>query len=1345
MRALYLWIGLVTAAACGDNVVVPTGDLTVTFEAGPAEATNQVTAEFRFSAPAAVRFTCALDDGPAAACSSPHAVTTDHGTHALTVTAYDELDHAGTPGAYPWRVDTVAPDTVITVAPSAVETTTTASFTFATAPAESDATFECAVDAAGFAPCTSPASVTRGDGVHTFRVRATDAVGNVDPTPAEHTWTIDTIGPPLTLLQAPADPSNVTAPVFTFSSSDAAATFQCQIDGVAPFAACTSPYTAPALADGAHTFRLRATDAAQNQTALSYTWTVDTVPPTVAITAGPSGATSTAAPTFQFTVSADAAVIECALDGGAFAPCTSPLTTSTLAEGAHELVVRAADAAGNVATASRAFTVDTIAPTVAIVSGPSGVTNLATPTWTFTTTDAPTVIECALGAAPAVPCTGSFTPAAALADGPHTFTVRVADAAGNEGTDARMIVVDTAPPVITITSGPTGTILDPTPTFTFTIAGGFTVSRCRIIPGAFVPCAGTFTPAPLGGGPHTFEVEADDEAGNTGRATRTFEVDTDAPTVAITAAPGSPTNDPTPAFEFVVGGTAATVECRIDGGAFAPCTSPVAIAPPLAEGSHTFEVRACTAVPSCASDTRTFTVDLTPPTLAINTGPQDPAPTAQPQPAFTFTAVGATTVRCRITSAAAPDPAFVPCTSSFAPSGPLADGAHVFEVVAEDEAGNTTTRTRAFTVDTTAPVIAFAPPVPPRTSDPRPLALFTTTDASSVTTTCAVDGGTALPCDGAVGFRAPANLSEGPHAYHVIATDAAGNQGFAQVSFLVDLTPPAVTITGGPDDPTNDDTPTFTFTTSADTTRARCELDTGEVIDPCTTGVTFPPISPGARTFTVTAFDDAVPANTASATLSFFLGFCGDDVVQGTEVCDGDVGAETCESLGEAPGTLACNATCDGYDVSGCDGGFVAIPGADDGALPADARICRYGGLTYRSTNAYLGICTENHGVWKLPLIAGSAIPAADLSFIGMVAADNNNPAGRSIQNAQANGGLAYVSDSTSSTPPFNAFRANNFDAAPPQNWFTRALMGAAGQTTNLYNTIQGSGMSGFMFAGHSSTLGAITFNTTIASTAAPTQISPTATGAATALATRSSIDNNFPNGQSDIFVAVYGKAPDASGELTIDVPGGGGIFWTCNRRYSGMGGGLMVQLDFLDRSNGLGVGPGSSPDDRDRVWSLTVDRFRPQSPDLPCVIPGDPTAFPNVIGSAFYAALRGGGRVYRIEYTYPTSGDPFLTWVPFHTGIPEGAEVYQIAVDCQGTPTACADDVLLFAATSVGLYTRIPDGPNATAWTLAGLGGQEVRSVVTEPAHPQGVRPKVFVGVAAPDGAPKIYGAGLP
>ncbi|MCA9677603.1 MAG: hypothetical protein KC464_21450 [Myxococcales bacterium] len=63
----------------------------------------------------------------------------------------------------------------------------------------------------------------------------------------------------------------------------------------------------------------------------------------------------------------------------------SPHTTAALADGAHTFWVRVVDLAGRRATATRSFTVDTVAPTVTITSGPSGVTGDATPTFGFAT------------------------------------------------------------------------------------------------------------------------------------------------------------------------------------------------------------------------------------------------------------------------------------------------------------------------------------------------------------------------------------------------------------------------------------------------------------------------------------------------------------------------------------------------------------------------------------------------------------------------------------------------------------------------------------------------------------------------------------------------------------------------------------------------------------------------------------------------------------------------------------------------------------------------------------------------------------------------------------------------
>jgi 3-phytase len=85
--------------------------------------------------------------------------------------------------------DTTAPETTITSGPTGTVSSGSASFTFSSS--EAGSTFECALDGEIFGACASPKQYTNlASGEHTFQVRATDAAGNVDATPASRTWTV---------------------------------------------------------------------------------------------------------------------------------------------------------------------------------------------------------------------------------------------------------------------------------------------------------------------------------------------------------------------------------------------------------------------------------------------------------------------------------------------------------------------------------------------------------------------------------------------------------------------------------------------------------------------------------------------------------------------------------------------------------------------------------------------------------------------------------------------------------------------------------------------------------------------------------------------------------------------------------------------------------------------------------------------------------------------------------------------------------------------------------------------------------------------------------------------------
>ena len=543
--------------------------------------------------------------------NSPTAALSD-GSHTVRAKATDAAGNTSPDSnTNTFTVDTVAPDTTITANPTNPTNSSNASFSFTgnDSGGSGVASFQCQLDGGGFSACTSPQNYAGlSDGNHTFQVRTIDNAGNIDPTPASYTWTVDTTAPDTSITTTPSHPSNNSNPAFTFTGNDSGsgvASFECQVDG-GGFSACTSGSTFGPLSDGSHTFNVRAIDNAGNTdaTPASYTWVIDASTPDTTITATPTSSTNSSSASFTFTGSdtggSGIASLQCQLDGGGFSACTSPQNYSGLSDGSHTFQVRAIDNAGNTdpSPASYSWVVDTIAPDTTIITTPSDPSNDSNPAFTFTGSDPSgsgvASFECQVDGGGFSACTSgsAFGP---LSDGSHTFDVRAIDNAGN--TDATPAshtwVVDTTAPDTTITATPSDPSNDNTPTFDFNSPDTTATFECRIDSGAFSACTSPHTLASLSDGSHTFYVRAIDPAGNTDAtpASFTWVVDASAPDTTIDSNPSDPSNDNTPTFGFSSSDSTATFECAMDGGAFAACTSTATFGP-LADGSHTFTVRA---------------------------------------------------------------------------------------------------------------------------------------------------------------------------------------------------------------------------------------------------------------------------------------------------------------------------------------------------------------------------------------------------------------------------------------------------------------------------------------------------------------------------------------------------------------------------------------------------------------------------------------------------------------------------------------------------------------------------------------------------------------------------------
>ncbi len=150
-----------------------------------------------------------------------------------------------------------------------------------------------------------------------------------------------------TITSAPAANSGSTSATFAFSGPGGAS-FQCSLDNAA-YTSCTSPKAYSVLAQGSHTFAVKALKGSDVSDPTAYTWKVDTVaPPAPSLTAKPSNPSNTANPSFAFTDAEPGVTFRCGLDGATPAACTTPKSYSGLAQGSHTFAVLAVDAAGNV-------------------------------------------------------------------------------------------------------------------------------------------------------------------------------------------------------------------------------------------------------------------------------------------------------------------------------------------------------------------------------------------------------------------------------------------------------------------------------------------------------------------------------------------------------------------------------------------------------------------------------------------------------------------------------------------------------------------------------------------------------------------------------------------------------------------------------------------------------------------------------------------------------------------------------------------------------------------------------------------------------------------------------------
>jgi len=521
----------------------------------PPTYTNQTSATFTYSSPDAgsgVSFQCKFTPSTSfTSCPSDGTFSglSDGGTYTLHVQAVDSAGRAdSTPPGYSFFVDTTPPDTEITqkpTDPSNAKPITQFLFDVPTGDTSPGTmTFQCALDGGAsptYSACNGGSSQTYlpsdlSEGSHTFHVRAKDAAGNADPSPATYTWTVDKTPPPAPSIDSgPSGRITDTQPTFSFSDTENDVTFQCSLvtqGDPANYGACSSTgsdQTAIALSDGPYTFSVQASDPAGNTASKSQSFTVDTTGPSVTIDSGPTdGSTSGPDPSFTFhSPDGDIASFECKLDTGSFAACSSGDASGATTDGSHTFTVHGIDDLGNIGSdVSITWTVDATGPDVTILTGPSGTTTNGSASFTFSSSENTATFECKLDTDAGYSSCSSPDNLTNVTEGSRTFSVRAIDAYGNRGTpDTHTWTVDTTAPAAPKITGPAKT-KSRRPKFSFTDASGDVDHyTCQLDGGTVAPCTSPFQPASkLRFGGHTLTVTAVDAAGNSTSATKKFKI-----------------------------------------------------------------------------------------------------------------------------------------------------------------------------------------------------------------------------------------------------------------------------------------------------------------------------------------------------------------------------------------------------------------------------------------------------------------------------------------------------------------------------------------------------------------------------------------------------------------------------------------------------------------------------------------------------------------------------------------------------------------------------------------------------------------------------------------------------
>jgi hypothetical protein len=412
------------------------------------------------------------------------------------------------------------------------------------------------------------------EGVNDIRFRVKDLAGNVGS--ASFLCNVDKTPPVAAISTSPADGWSAGSGItVTATAGDAlsglnAASWQYSTNGGSSWSAEGTAAAVTITAEGKYDVRFRVADLAGNRSVVSVLCGIDRAPPTVALTAKPSNGWSAGSGISVTATAGDAlsglnaASWQYSTDGGASWSAEGAANAITIgAEGRYHVQFRVRDLAGNTGSASLLCGVDKTPPLLEL-RGTMGDAWIVQSPYSLgvTATDAISGVaslEYSLNNGSWHKASSFDASVAVTGEGKQTVSFRAKDAAGNTGSAAAAVNIDTQPPQYRLDLNGcayregSGWVV---PLYVWGLSDASSgVDYASVLyaldGGAWTPAPGSFSgngfycsvnAASLSAGAHTAKLSIADKAGNRTEMSLAFSVDITPPVITVLSPVGDTAN-----------------------------------------------------------------------------------------------------------------------------------------------------------------------------------------------------------------------------------------------------------------------------------------------------------------------------------------------------------------------------------------------------------------------------------------------------------------------------------------------------------------------------------------------------------------------------------------------------------------------------------------------------------------------------------------------------------------------------------------------------------------------------------------------------------------------------------